>query len=512
MHGLKLTYQTLGHSRNEAAIDVLCAALDEADGAIRQQALTALMARTEPRAAAQVLANWAKLQPDDLPVLGQKKNWLASSIEVSLKSSGEPVLTAIAAAAKLELSSVLPQLILLAESSASRSIQQRATQAIVSMVKPLGSAARADRDQPTVRSPVLSRLADSVRRFFMHRNEAMVDAFLLVASWGDSELRNLLASSGPETDLVFRRLSQSGDPGVIELLAGFIRRRNLTDRVRETIQSRQDEPFRDALLRTIGVEPSATVLANLRDIGMPACCRGGEALIGSLPLAYLAPLVYLYVAASRDPVETLHLIVAAVQRHSGCEAAAAFALARCEVPDADFWMRAALPVADGDPLTIAADENARLLQRLIKLLNNPDPGLQRGLRRVLQPLHAEQMLPRFESLRPRSRRRLGRVVMMVDPEALGRVRDALRHPVMRHRLQAIAMADALAAVDLLSDSFERIAREDHQEARVRAAEAMSHASGEKTLHLLQEMTNLPECPVRDAAMVAIERRTSRANV
>jgi hypothetical protein len=100
--------------------------------------------------------------------------------------------------------------------------------------------------------------------------------------------------------------------------------------------------------------------------------------------------------------------------------------------------------------------------------------------------------------------------MMIDPEAIDRVRDALRHPVLNHRLDAIAMADALAVVDLLSDSFTHIARQDHQEARVRAAQAMSTASSETTMQLLQEMIDLPECPVRDAALKAIEQRQGMA--
>ena len=95
---------------------------------------------------------------------------------------------------------------------------------------------------------------------------------------------------------------------------------------------------------------------------------------------------------------------------------------------------------------------------------------------------------------------------MIDPDAIERVRDALRHPVLKNRLEAIAMADALAVVDLLSDAFTHIAREDHQEARVRAAEVMSDATGDATLRLLQEMTDLPECPVRDAALAALEQR------
>ena len=186
--------------------------------------------------------------------------------------------------------------------------------------------------------------------------------------------------------------------------------------------------------------------------------------------------------------------------------AGAIALSRCKLPDEEIWMRAAIPVADDNQEAIKSRTNARLLHRLIEMLGHGDQTVVRGVQRVLAPLHAEKMLTQFQDLRPRSRRRLGRVVMMVDPTAIERVRDSLRHPVLARRLEAIATADALAAVDLLSDSFAHIVREDHQEARSRAAEALASAESEETMQLLQEMISLPECQARDSALMALQQR------
>ena len=121
-----------------------------------------------------------------------------------------------------------------------------------------------------------ARLADSVRRFSMHRNEELVDAFLLVSTWGDADLRQMISDKGPTMDLICARLAQASHPGVIDLLAGFVRRRNLHQRIGQIHCSRTDEPFRDALLRKIGVEPTATVLRNLREIGLPQCCTAAR--------------------------------------------------------------------------------------------------------------------------------------------------------------------------------------------------------------------------------------------
>ncbi len=507
MQGLNLTYEILAKTRNEAAVDVLLAALTDESADTRCRALTAIVSRGEPKSAEQVLAHWDLLQADDLRVLRPRKKWLAPAVAKMLKEGGEDVPVAIEAATALGITTVIGDLVSLAETSGSRQLRQIATDAVISLVQPLGYDARLDRDQPTVRGPVLARLADSVRRFSMHSNEQLVDALLLVVTWGDADFRQLIGEKSAQLDLICKRLRQSEYPGINDLVAGFLRRRRIPEPIAKIIREREQAEFRDALLRTIGSDPSATILRNLGDIGVPVSCRGGESLVEEITPEYRAAVAQLYTAADKDALRKLNIVTAAVLRGGpGCESAAASCFGRCEVPSAETWMRAAVAIADGDQENIQRDENSHLLQRLIDLLDHCDPALVRSVRRILQPLRADEMLHRFDSLRPRTRRKLGRVVMTVDPDALDRIRDSLRHPVLKNRLAAIATADAFAAVDLLSDSFRHISREDHQQARIRAAKVMSHAESEATLALLREMVQLPESPVRDAALHALQIR------
>lgn len=507
MQGLNLTYDTLGNTRNEAAVDVLLAALSDEDSATRRHALNGFLSRQEEKSPEQVLAHWHLLQPDDLRILRPRNKWIAKAIEKALRQSGEEVDRAIDAATSIGLHSAIPQLAMLAESSGSRAQRMKATDAVIELVEPLGRNARADRDQPTVRNPVLARLADSVRRFSMHKNHKLIDAFLLLVTWGDADFRQLLSEKSAQLDLLAKRLRDSQLAGINDLVAGFLRRRNIPDPISAIIQERDQVEFRDALLRTVGNEPSATVIRNLNGLGLPQSCVGGESLMREIPAEYRSALTHIYAATDHDPLDKLHVIATAVECGGPAVApTAAICLSRSEIPSAKIWMRAAVPVANGDQEAIESDPNARLLQRLIDLLDHPEPGLVRGVRHVLSPLHAEEMLDRFESLRPRSRRKIGKIVMMIDPDAIDRIRDALRHPVLKNRLAAIATADALAAVDLLCDSFTHISRQDHQEARIRAADVMASANGEVTLDLLREMVDLPESPVRDAAVDALQRR------
>lgn len=528
MHGLSLTYQTLAKSRNQAALDVLVAAIDSENPSLVNMAVSAIVQRPDletdqhveengappPRSSAptEVLKVWTKLSKKEIAILRNASPWMDAVVLSTLQQGSGEVEFAIQAARDLDMTTAIEPMVLLAESSGSRIVRKAATEAVLEMVVPLGRAAREDKSSPPIRNAILSCLAKSVDRFTIHRNELLAEAFLCVTANGDGDLRRIISDritgeGGASFDLICERFQKSEHPAVIDLLASYVRRRSPDARIIKLMQNRTDEAFRDAILDKIGSLPTANILKNLKELGIPSSCKSAVDLMPKLAPERRGALVHVHVAANTDTIETMQAIVSAIQLGGpDCETVAANGLSSCKVLDIDFWMRAAVPVADNDVEEIASDENAQLLQDLIDLLDHSDAGIVDGVRHVLSPMHAAAMLPRMAKLRARSRRRIGRVVMMIDSDAIQRVRDALRHPVLERRVEAIAMADSLALVDLLSDSFSHISSEDHQQARICAAEAMGEASGAETLQLLESMVQMPVSPVRDAAALALEKR------
>ena len=507
MQGLSLTYQTLAQSRNQAASDVLVAAIESANSSLVTMAVSALVKRPDAHVTEDVLKRWEKLSKKDIAVLRKASPWMDAFVLQTLQSGAGDVERAIQAARDLQITTAIEPLVLLAESSSSQLIRKTASDAVLELVVPLGRVAREDNSNVSARNSVLSCLASSVNRFSMHRNEMLVEAFLCTTTSGDGDLRRMISDQGPAFELIGTRFKSSEHPAVIDLLASHICRRNLHSGMIDLIRNRTDDAFRDTMLDKIGSAPTGNTLKNLQQLGIPASCKNSSELMPNLDPSRRAALVHLYINADSDTISTMQTIVSAIKLGGPhCEAVAAKGLTSCEVMDIDFWMRAAVPVADNDAEEIACDENAQLLQDFIDLLDHPDAGILDGIRHILSPMHATAMLPRMATLRARSRRRIGRVVMMIDADAIERVRDALRHPVLDRRLEAIAMADSLALVDLLSDSFSHISTQDHQQARIRAAEAMGEASGSETMQLLQSMVQLPVSPVRDAAELAMQQR------
>lgn len=507
MQGQKLTYAVLSRTRNEAAVDALLACLDSELSEHRELALSTLMQRREAKVPAKLLARWQQLKTTDYLLLRTRKTWFEDAVSQALKHRGTDTVTAIAAAESLELTKFIPVLVDLAETVETDEIRQRATAAVLKLAHILGGRARCNRDAPTIRNPALERLHTSLRNISQHKNVALADAFLVLSLWGDSNLRRAMSEPSAIRELLLERFLHSKHTGVLDLLAGTIKRRQMDHHATALICTRNDHAFRRVLLNSITPAPSSVVVNNLAKIGMPTSCRGGEALLEKINEHQIPALLHLYALSGTDSVKTLHLITAvAEKRNPRYDAAVYLALSQCSVPQSELMVRAALRLANCQE-DANLNDHTRLLQRLIALIDHHDENIVRGIRRVLQPLHAESMMHRFQALRPRSRRILGRLVMMIDPDALHRVSDAIRDPVLKNRIAAIAMADALAVVDLLSESFEHILQDDHLEARITAAEVMANAHGDATWQLLKKLADLPECPVRDIALNAIQRRS-----
>ncbi|TWU37575.1 hypothetical protein Q31b_43630 [Novipirellula aureliae] len=507
MQVLSPSFQCLAQSSNTAAVDLLLSMITDSDAVIRVSVMGALLERQEKRCCEAVLAAWDSLDLDCRRILRKRKQWLEPAVERALKGRGKDLPLAISATESLGLHSVVHLLVPIIETHPSELIRESASKTLLELVHQLGREARVGRMNSKIRPALVAALADSCKRYDKHRNAELVDAFLTLCTWDDAELRDLISAKSTSAKLIGERLQTTERVAIVELLTGFIRKRNVPSYIFKIMAQRDDEIYRDALLRTIGRDPASIVLRNLQEMGMPRCCVGGAALMDRVSPDHRAAAVHVYNRTHTNLLGYLRLLVAAVELGGpGCDAAVIAGLNRCAVPSAKTWLRAAIILSSGDRASIDSDPDSDLLERLIHLLDRSNTGLARAVRRVLEPLHAQPMLERLQGLPVDHRRAMGRIVMMVDGDAIGKIRDGLRHPVLKKRLAAISAADALATVDLLGDAFERIAREDHQDARVLACQVMANAESRVSLQLLNEMANLPPCPVRDAAIEAIEKR------
>ena len=377
MQGQELTYSVLSRTRNEAAVEVLIAGLDSdlrehRDREHRDLALCTLMRRRKERGPAKLLARWQQLGTADQLLLRTRKIWYEGAVSQALKHRGADTLTVIAAAESLELTKFIPMLVEKAEAGKTEAIERRATTAVLKLAHILGSRARCDRDAPSIRLPALERLYRSLGNISQHGNAPLADAFLVLSLWGDIQFRKAMSEPTPIRKLILERFLESTHIGVLELLAGTIKRRQMDSNITALVRTRSDHAFRSVLLKSITPDPSPVVLKNLADIGMPASCLGDESLLGKINENQIPALLHLYAACGTDSIKTLHLIAAIAEKKTpALNSFILLALTQCAVPKSETIVRAALRIAN-DEEDVRHNEHARLLQRLIALLDHTD--------------------------------------------------------------------------------------------------------------------------------------------
>lgn len=508
-HGLDITFHLLATTRNEAAVAVLDAALRIENPAVRRRAIDAVIARRSLAAGRTLIERWDSLSEAERAKLDGESDWLVEGLSQDLRSGAAPALRAIQIARALQVDRLAVPLIELAEGHDDERVQEEALEAVWSIVAPIGAAARQDRDRPSLRGPILARLEVSLNRYPTHRKKKLVDAFLAISTWTDRQLWAVLSDDSIVASVVRDRLGTSQAPEVISLLAAAVGQRRCPPAVRVLIAIRQEPAFRDALLDAIGGELHPSVRMNLKAIGMPACCRNGVHLMEELTGTRRTSLALLYSVTDSDAFRVLEMLINALE-NSPADSKISLLHALPEVPrlDGDRLLRAAVfvsqPKGTKSPSENHGNEaNASLLRRLLHLLEDGDATMERVVQRVLAPLHTENVIDQMERFRPTTQRKIGQVVMRTDADAVDRLRERLRHPVLNRRLQAIAATEAFDVIDELSALLIKIAKDDHQEARIAAIAVLSRSSLPEAWTAIHEIAAGPDSSIRDAALATL---------
>ena len=508
MNRLKITFQSLASSPNEAAIRVLGVALADPEPSVRALAVSSLAQRTEKRSGETLLRHWFSLTSEQAIELRKSPGQLVVAVVGAIQKNSDLILEAIAAASKLHRVELLPELVDIVETHELNSTRQAALQSVIELADLLGSQARGVRDPGAVRAAAITRLAKAIQSFPVHRCHGLVDAFLLAPTSKDSQLVDILASETVSRKIVLNRFANSDLAGIADLLASFIRRTRLQPEIITLIASRSCTSFRSALLQYVGADPGNAVLNHFSEIGRPASCDGNPANAAALPAEEHAALLHVIAQTSESPQSLLRFAVSTIRRDEQPTTDAAIdVLGRCETPGIVYWIKAAVELAGDFDARVTLGDDAMLLGDLVDLLSHGQASVVQSVQHVLRPLHAEAVLPYLSKLSLKHRNRLGRILMMIDPEAVNVVRDRLRHPILKNRLDGVTAAESLGIVDLLLESFTHLVQNDHQEARRAAAAAMAHASSKETLNLLQDMIAMPESSARDEAVRSFEIRT-----
>jgi hypothetical protein len=505
---LNLTWDILASTPNGAADNLMSLAIAE-DVAIRRQGIAAILRRKSRSGAGKVLRMWGELTDDELRVVQDYPSVMLPVLEETLKG---PMTSpewpwALDAIRMLSLGTLLPLVIERLDACSDDRLRNRMLATLLELGATLGDAARHGRDQPSIRGPVLGRLCESARQTDARENPRLLEAFLVVSNWSDRELRIVLQEDDQAAAAMADPLEHSRMPGVVQLVAGFIRRRQIPAVVRRTIELRADAAFRDSLFAAIGDHPTRVILRNLRQLRPLRVLDDWTTLVGRTPAKWHAGLLYAQTANSQDSIAQLTVILDVISRGSRrLDLAVVSSLSHCEPFAEETLMRAAVEVTNTDLSAIAKNPVAQLLWRTIQLLDHSDAAVVAGLRGVLKPLHVGGFLRHIDSLPETNYQRLGGMVRLIDPNLTTVISDELRCPVMDRRLRAIKVARVCDVVPEVETLLIHAAIHDHREARLAAIETLGCGTSPESVDVLNQIADGPDGALRDRALQALSRR------
>lgn len=509
---IDLTLSVLSGTTNSAADDLLSLAIEE-DTSIRRSVISTMLRRKSRRGAQQILNIWNELSDDEVRAVQDYPLAMQPIIEEILrgKMGTDEWYAALDALRMLSLSGLLPMLIDQIESCGQQDLRNRMLAVVLELGSALGDAARQGREQASLRLPVVRRLAESVSKLDFHRCHGLCEAFLVTSVWGDRDLRTLLQEDYQASQRLAGFLETSILPGVINLVAGYIRRRNIPNVVRQAIEVRTDHAFRECLFNYASFEPNRIALKNLSSLRPLQALLDWQKLGTTTSVANHSGLLYVHTANSGDAISQLTVILDVLSRSSRrADAAVCFALSKCqEIADAE-WLQAAIAVTSSDTAAVFSQPVAQLLWRMLQFLDHPDPAVVEGLRAILKPLHVESLLKHIDAIPATNFERLGGMVKKIDPRTVHVLSDELRCPVMDRRMRAIKVVRACEVVSEVEDLLAHAAIHDHREARLVAIATLAYGTSEDSFNVLQKIADGPVGALQDAALKSLHLRRQRA--
>ena len=520
--GLSTTFELLSRSGNEAATEVLLAALDSTDSAVSDRALRALLKRHSLAGHQQLLRRLHELDPKWREVLHEYRGTMSHALRDALLSGdSQSCANSCQAILWFHEYDLMPALITVLENS-SNPKAPLATSTALSLAELFyddlaGTKNFKPRQDPrTLRGHLVGTLEASVMRYARHRRTEPIEAFVMLAERDNATLKQLLFDPlhGSYRPLI-EALTHSPRPGVMRLLLSYLDDPQSPSAALTALAHRRDAAFVKALLRKIGSEPSTSAKRNLARIERFAWLQPGETLLAQLDAAEQHSAVELLMASGTNRLEAFETIAHLVVKGTpGGRRAAAAALAQFHGNEANNLALKAL--ADDDPQVQAA-VLGQLRERgipgavsiLVGLADSPQPAVREAAQKSLSEFSFTRYLAAFDMLEDQVRRSTGMLVRKVDPNSVPQLLEEMVALSRRRRMRALQVAEAMQIVDEVEPTVISMLEDEDHLVRLEAARALAQCNLVQACLALRAAEDDTSVTVREAAGESLTKMVRR---
>jgi HEAT repeat protein len=515
--GLEKTFEILGATRNEAAVAVLIPALDSPRPADAERALRALLKRRSPAGQREIVRRWHALSDAWKEIIRELPGRISSAIRDAIVGSDEQVrMNGCDAALVLQEYDLIPALLNAAEDEANPHAKEMAA-TLLELTQSLYELLSAPRDYSSRRDPqlvrqyVLQGLEASVRRYPKHKQNDIVEAFLLLAGRDNATLKQILRDPREPSFLaVIDALSRGIRHGALRLLLSYLDDPQAPHAVMNVITHRRDPMFLPLLLKKIGFEPSASAKSNLKRVEAIGWARDLDVLEGlDDACQHAAAQMVLYSGMKR--LEVFEILKWLIEKGKpGGRRAATAALAEFRGAEANALVLKALE--DGDP-HVQAIALAQLRQRgipgalarLVEMVESPHAAVRDAARASLPEFEFRRYLAAFDMLDDNVKRSTGIMVKKIDPTTTASLAEEMSAPARTRRLRALEAAMTIGAVRDLERRVVELLQDDDHMVRTAAARALAQGNSPAIVAALREARRDRSVAVQEEAQRSLEQ-------
>ncbi len=516
--GLDETFRFLARTENEAAVDILVAALDSPCEAIQDRALRSLLVRPSPRGHAELFRRLPSLDARCRSVISERPERLVRAVRDALGASDEGSCTAaLRAVVSLRLYDTIPALLALLKNRDSPK-GELAAQTVLELAELFyrdladTEAKSKQGNLASLRRRITFALEEAVAGFATHQRIEVIEAFLLLAKRQNVLLQRVLQEPREAgRDVFLDVLSSSSRGGVIRLLLSFLEAPQMPRAVKEILTGRTDSKLVENLVRQLRCKPSKAMIAALESLGPFAWARPEHPVLAALDGSAQRDAVQLLTITSMHPDELIDVLgfLLLKGKPEGRQAAAR-QLAEFDAPKVDDLIAQA--VGDDDP-GVQAELIRQLRSRqlpgamslLFGKLDSPHEEVRRALREALPEFTVEQFLVNCTSMPAELLATAGYLVRKVDIDAKRKLSGQMECPSPVRRRRAVVAAGAMGLASELEESIIRLLSDEDHMVRAEAARVLAECETMPTWGALRDALLDRSAIVREAAEQSLTR-------
>jgi HEAT repeat protein len=480
---LNKTFQYLAQTDNEAAVEVLISGLDSPYKPTCEGSLSALLKRQSAVGYCEVFRRLPTMDERMRSIIQERPERLIYIIaEVLHGSDLQSHRSAYEMLTEYRLYDAIPALVsrLLDLSNPDRA---QTAQAILKLTdlfyKELSEAANPqDFDRP--RTNLTTCLKEAVRKYHRHKQKEVIEAFLLLARTNNSTLKHILTHSEDAAyDPMLKVLAQSTRGGVKRLLLAFLTKSQIPKEIIQVISERCDPEFMSHVLHLVAKQPSKTLLETLIRFKQFAWAEPGHEIFEKLDETAQAGAVRLLIRSAMSRAKVGKVIeYLLVHGNAGGRRAAAEALEQFPSEETDAIILAGLH--DNDPAVLVPllvqlrpRKIPGALERLLGMVDHPDPGVKEALRKALPEFSIHKFLQQVHNLSEELIRPTACLVRKLNPDCIPLLSAEMQSNSPVRRRHAILAAGAMGLASEIEPQITGLLSDDDDIVRKAAAKVLT---------------------------------------